>query len=352
MAVLVPAHNEELQISDTVRNIQEQLRNGDRLVVVADNCNDMTSMNARDAGAEVVERFDALHRGKGYALDAGVRYLAEAPPEIVVIVDADCWLEPGALDELTRMCAATNRPLQSRYLMIAPPVAAINLAVSEFAFLLKNRIRLLGLTRLGLPVQLTGSGMAFPWSVIREAELAHGNLVEDMKLGLDLARAGHAPLFCDTAVIRSRFPYSIKGLGTQVSRWDAGRLRLMRSLLSALLDTGTFRNSGYLALVLDALVPPLTLLAALLFAMLLLTGILAATEAAMVPFLVSTLSVTLFGTALANAWWVHGKRVLPPHALIELPKYAIGKIKRYPGYMLNSRRSVWIRTDRDRPTET
>ena len=45
-------------------------------------------------------------------------------------------------------------------------------AISALAFLVKNQVRPRGLARLGLPCLLTGTGMAFPWAVIRGAPLA------------------------------------------------------------------------------------------------------------------------------------------------------------------------------------
>src|SRR5689334_13809102 len=43
IAVLVPAHDEETGIAATLLSIQAQLRPGDHLVVVADNCQDKTA---------------------------------------------------------------------------------------------------------------------------------------------------------------------------------------------------------------------------------------------------------------------------------------------------------------------
>jgi cellulose synthase/poly-beta-1,6-N-acetylglucosamine synthase-like glycosyltransferase len=90
IAVLVPAHNEAAGIGATLRSIRAQLQHGDRVLVVADNCIDDTAAAASAAGAETIERHDPARRGKGYALDFGVRYLTLAPPEVVIIVDADC----------------------------------------------------------------------------------------------------------------------------------------------------------------------------------------------------------------------------------------------------------------------
>ena len=55
VAVLIPAHNERGGIATTVRAVQNDLRAGDRLLVVADNCTDDTAAEARQAGAEVIE---------------------------------------------------------------------------------------------------------------------------------------------------------------------------------------------------------------------------------------------------------------------------------------------------------
>src|SRR5262245_25077477 len=61
-AVLIPAHNEEAGIATTIRNVLEQTVPSDRVLVVADNCDDRTAQVAREAGAEVVERADAERR--------------------------------------------------------------------------------------------------------------------------------------------------------------------------------------------------------------------------------------------------------------------------------------------------
>src|SRR4051794_30113861 len=62
-AVLIPAHNEEEGLAATLENVRGQLRPSDRLVVIADNCNDNTAAVARAGGAEVVVRQDGDRRG-------------------------------------------------------------------------------------------------------------------------------------------------------------------------------------------------------------------------------------------------------------------------------------------------
>jgi len=225
VAVLIPAHNESAGIRATLDDIRAQIGSSDRLLVVADNCTDRTAVVAAAAGAEVVERHDLTRIGKGYALDHGLQHLRAEPPQIVVFVDADCRLLPGAIERLALASSVTGRPVQALYLMTSPDHGTINYRVAEFAWRARNWIRPLGLSSLGLPCRLTGAGMAFPWDVIRSVELASAEIAEDQKLGPDLTLAGHAPLFCPSAVVTSQFPTSAEGAKTQRQRWEHGPSR-------------------------------------------------------------------------------------------------------------------------------
>ncbi len=347
LAVLVPAHDEALGIGATVHGLRAQLAAGDRLVVVADNCSDDTAALARAAGAEVVERHDPLRRGKGYALDFGVRELEAAPPELVVIVDADCRLGKGALDRLARRCGASGRPVQALYLMRAPAGAGLKLRIAEFAWAVKNYLRPLGYARLGLPCQLMGAGMAFPWATLRDAELASGHIVEDLKLGLDLARAGQAPLFCADALVTSVFPSSEEGARSQRTRWEHGHLGMIvgagpRLLLAALLRL----DWRLAALVLDLCVPPLALLTLAVLAALALAGALFAAGGGALPLMLAAAACALLGAAVLLGWAGCGRHIVSFGDLVRAPLYALAKVPLYLRFVC--RRQVdWVRSRRD-----
>lgn len=346
VAVIVPAHDEAADIGDTVSALRTQLRAGDRLVVVADNCSDDTARLGEQAGAEVIVRTDPDRRGKGFALDFGVRHLAAAPPEVVIIVDADCRLSAGAVDHLAA-AASQGRPAQALYLMSAPDNADIRLRVAELAFLVKNQVRPAGLQRLGFGCQLTGSGMAFPWPIIRDANLAHGSLVEDMRLGVDLALAGTPARFCPEARIDSHFPQTSTGIASQRSRWEEGHLGMMAMALKLL--PRARRNPGALALVLDILVPPLTLLLLLAAAALAVTAILTVALALPGPaFWLAVANSLLLGAASFAAWYAFGRTVLPARSILGVLPYMLGKVGFYRAFAGGKRSAGWIRTDRKR----
>jgi glycosyltransferase involved in cell wall biosynthesis len=347
LVVLIPAHNEAAMISDTLASIRPQLKGGDRIVVVADNCTDDTATIAAAQGAQAVRRDDLERRGKGFALDYGVRHLESDPPDVVVIVDADCRLAEGCLDRLARQCVRTQRPAQGTYLMQAGPAPSLKLKIAQFAWLIKNRVRPLGLDRLGLPCLLTGSGMAFPWSLIQSAELASGHIVEDMKLGLDLARAGAAPLYCPDALILSEFARGAAGADAQRTRWEHGHLVVILAEVPRLLWNGIRHlRLGSLVLAAEVAVPPLALLAA----MVAVSGIVSVGALIFADdrsaVVLSAAAAALLLAAVMLGWWRFGRGIVSMSELSYAAFYALAKLPVYWKFLV-ARQTAWVRSHRE-----
>lgn len=347
LAVLVPAHNESGGITATLDSLRPQLAPGDRILVVADNCSDDTAAVAARGGAEVRERFHATERGKGFALDFGVRCLADDPPEVVIIVDADCIVAPGALERVAREARQHGVPVQALYLMHAPAGSGLMKKVAEFAWLVKNQVRPLGFHRLGLPCQLMGTGMAFDWATLSTASLANGHIVEDMKLGIDLALAGKAPRFCPEALVWSSFPSSDAGTESQRTRWEHGHLSMILSGVPPLLGKGLLQGRPrLLAMALDMSVPPLALLAMTVMAGFGLAALLALLAAAWLPLLLATVLGLAFAMAVLLGWWRFGRATLSAGNLLLAVWYVVRKVPLYLKFLVN-RQVEWVRSKRD-----
>jgi cellulose synthase/poly-beta-1,6-N-acetylglucosamine synthase-like glycosyltransferase len=345
-AILVPAHDEEAGLGRTIQTLLPQLAPGDRVVVIADNCTDRTADVARSFGVSVLERTDPMHRGKGFALDHGIRWLQQSPPEVVVIVDADCVVEDGALDRLLRQTAATGFPVQAAYLMDLPPRPGHRDRISAFAFKYKNVIRPLGLWRLGLPCLLTGTGMAFPWSQIQGAVLAHGNIVEDMQLGIDLALAGWPPQFCPQSRVHGELPSGKKASTTQRTRWDHGHMRTLVGQVPRMLAAACRQQRLHLlGLALELSVPPLALLFLLWAAA--LAGLLGGWSAggSALPALVLAAGGGAVFLSILAAWARFGRECLPLRSLLAVPFYVLWKMPIYIAFLLRPQ-WTWIRTER------
>lgn len=347
LAILIPAHNESLLITETLRSIKPQLISPDRLVVVADNCTDDTAALANAGGAEVIVRTNLAQRGKGFALDFGVHHLALDAPEIVIIIDADCVVAPNTIDQLARACDLFSRPIQAMYVMRARPGASVRMRIAEFAWVIKNLVRPAGLRRLGLPCHLMGSGMAFPWCRIRSANLATGDIVEDLKLGIELARAGAAPLYCPAALVTSEFPLSTEGVKGQRTRWEHGHLGvILHEAPRLFLDSLSRLDRSLLALALDLTVPPLALLTMLLIAVWIASCLIFLVAKVAFPFAITSIAIGLLTFSIVISWARYGRHIISFRQLLYVAVYAFLKLPLYAKFLV-TRQTAWIRSKRD-----
>jgi len=321
-------------------------------VVVADNCSDDTAAQAREFDVTVVERTHATERGKGYALDFGVRALERLAletgqaPDVVIILDADCTLGARLLPRIAAVAHATGRPVQATYLMSAAN-EGLKARVAEFAMRVKNLVRPRGMHQVGLPCGLYGTGMAFPWEVAVQAPLASGHLAEDMQLGVRLAQLGAPPLLCEDALVTSVFAKSSEGEASQRTRWEHGHLAMLVGEGPRLLWQSMRPGRGaQLLQVMDMLVPPLALLGMLLAGWTLVQLLLALLLGWTAPLAVSLLGLggLLLAIALAQHRWAAD--ILTLGELARAPLILLAKVPLYLRFIVK-RQVDWVRTKRD-----
>jgi len=347
VAILVPAHNESIHILPTLQSLKGQLQHSDRLLVIADNCTDDTAIVARFAGADVLERQHATLCGKGYALAFGVDALRSVPPDVVIVVDADCVASEDGIRRLAQRCIHTKCPVQMLDLMVAPAGAGLRTRMLEFAWRMKNKVRPLGTSRLGSACHLMGTGMALPWDLAATALLATGHIAEDMKLGVDMAIAGRPCQFLAEARVISEFPRDATVARAQKARWEHGHLQTLTQELPRLVTSFVCRpRAATLVLVMDLVIPPL----ALYFMCVVLSWPLVLLAYWMHPAfalaaLVSTSTAAALGLAVALAWLNHARDLLCLRELLSVPLYAVWKLPVYVAYILKCK-SGWTRTAR------
>lgn len=352
LAVLMPAHNEALGISITLNSILSQVSDRKSIVVVADNCTDETAKIARSFGVTVLERYDATHRGKGYALDFGLKFLAKNPPDVVVMIDADCTITPNTISTLAQKAIAHQQPIQALYLMETPSQPLPKDCISALAFLVRNQVRPQGLAQLGFPCLLTGTGMAFPWSVIAKVTLASGNIVEDMQLGIDLAIAGTAPRLCTEAQVIGLLPQQERAAKTQRMRWEQGHLQTISSQLPRLLTAFVQQKRlDLLVMALDLSVPPMALLVMVLTATLLMSVAAGLLGLSWYPAQLLGVSEVLLVCTIIAVWAKYGRSVISLKQLMSVPLYILWKL---PVYFAIAKRpqQEWVRTERDAVIQT
>jgi cellulose synthase/poly-beta-1,6-N-acetylglucosamine synthase-like glycosyltransferase len=354
IAVLVPAHNEELTIAGTVSAIRAQLAPTDRIIVIADNCTDATARLATTAGAEVVERCDPLRRGKAYAIRRGLEYVRLQRPDVLILIDADTRPQPNSIHALAVQAVRSNRPSQAIY-VLEPPARLKNQDIlSHFAMLLKNRIRPRGLARLRLPCHITGSGIALPCHLTDRLSTIKNHLVEDMQFGVALAIDGTPAQLCEAATITGELPDLHRAAFTQRRRWEHGHLATIIECAPRLVCHAILRRRlTLLALALDLSIPPLSLLC-IAWLTVALGSCLAAIflpSLMLAPFVITLAAGTSLFVAIILAWLFDGRRSVPLVALISVPFYVCWKVPLYLGFVF-SRQQAWVRTARTHPLKS
>ncbi len=346
--ILIPAHNESEVIAHTLTTLLQQKVPADSIIVVADNCTDDTAAIARKLNVVVLERFNDKLRGKGFALDYGITYLKnQSQTDVLIILDADCEINNTSIHLLLSLCLTENRPIQALYLMRNHREHSLKQRIAGFAWLVKNKIRPIAVNKLGIPVTLTGSGMAFPWPVISTISIAHGNIVEDMQLGIDCTLKGFAPVFCEQAVVYSDFPEQLEAEKSQRTRWEHGHLSTIIQQVPKLIKQAIMQKDWcLLGLALDIGVPPLALLIMLAFTGTLLLAVVAFMTQSYFAFFVLLFSFLFFTLMLLMTWWKSGRDYLSFKELHSIIQYIFSKIYIYLTFIFK-RQTSWIRTTRD-----
>ena len=346
VTIVMPAHDEAAIIGDIIALLMPALDGWASLLVVADNCVDATAEIARAAGASVIERSSTMDRGKGFALAFAQQHLRSDPPDVVIILDADCGSDRPSLQRLAGSANALGRPCQTVNLIRPDRNASPLVQLSSFAFMLKNLVRQRGLQRLARRVHLTGTGMALPWSLFDEAPLATASIVEDVELGLKMERLGYPPQLVSDATVWSD-PSSASGTLVQRTRWEGGYLSMATKQAPRAFARAIGQANGRaLAAALDLAVPPLTLLVLIDAAVLMIA--VALTLIASAPWWPVVLHVGVSLAALAVillAWLREGRAFIGAGALLKTPLYILWKIPLYLGV---ARRGPgeWLRTGR------
>lgn len=344
--IVIPAHDEEAVIARTVAELKREAGDEFGIVVVADNCGDGTSDAARSGGAEVVIRNDPDRRGKGFALAAARDHLRRAPPDVVIVIDADCRIDGGSLRALAQAAGGTARACQAVNLLTPDLDAPALVQISTFAFVIKNLIRQRGLQRLARRAHLTGTGMALPWSIFAAADLGGSNIVEDLALGLELAERAAAPLLIERATVWSP-PASQAGTLVQRRRWEGGflatALRTAPRALARSMARGDVRG---LFAALDLCIPPLALLFVLNGIAFAAALVAVAFGAALWPVLMQIVVGLLAVLLVVLAWAREGRRFASGSTLMRLPLYVLWKIPMYLGLVRRGAPKEWLRTGR------
>lgn len=227
-AIIISARNEETVIGQLIESIMNQNYPADKLdtFVIADNCTDATAQVARDAGANVFERFNTELVGKGYALDWLFDIIrkdyADRQYDGYLVFDADNLLDPNFVLEM-------NKTFSHGYRVVTSYRNSKNFgsnwvaAGSSLWFLREARFLNNARMELGTSCAISGTGFLIHADIIeRNGGWIHHLLTEDIEFTVDSVIQGEKIGYCGTAVLYDEQPTLFKQFYVQRLRWAKG----------------------------------------------------------------------------------------------------------------------------------
>ncbi len=277
MAVIIPAHNEQASIVKTIHAVtaSDYPKNMLQVIVIADNCHDNTALVARQSGALAFSRTDTEQRGKGQAIDWLLKsqHNLLGQFEALTFIDADAVPEPDMCRELSATLAVPGVFVAQGFSGVGNSRQNWRTALTAAAFNVFNHLRMAGNSVLCGSAMLKGLGMAFRTELLLNTGWPAHSVVEDLEFSILLARRKVKIHYNPEAIITSELAASRTQADSQRSRWEGGRLHLAAQQLPGLVRELLTGHWNRLHLVLDLVVPPLSMLVLCLGGWTLLAGV-------------------------------------------------------------------------------
>lgn len=244
VTAVIPAHNEEIGIAQTIDSLRRQTQPPDRILVAADNCTDGTVAIAGALGVDVLQTRENAARKAG-ALNQALAVVLPTmlPHDLVLMMDADSQLGPDFIEQGKRYFEKFSRRggISGSYVAAEHPSGVGLLQRIEYTQGLRTVHR-----RAGKIHVLAGAATMFTVEALRTVAGLRGStlipgvrgqiyhessLTEDYELTIAMKRAGYDPRCApDCRLVTDIMP--------TWSDWMTQRLRWQRGTLETLMAYG------------------------------------------------------------------------------------------------------------------
>lgn len=239
MAV-ISARNEERVIQALLDSILKQDYPAEYIdiYVIADNCTDRTAAISRAMGAYVYERYDAVHVGKGYALEWFFDMMLTRYPDkydAFCVFDADNVVDPQFFSAMNAKLCNGEEIVQGYRDMKNPTDNWISLSYS-FHYWSNNLLYHLPRYNLGLSPLINGTGFMVSMNILKELGGWHTKtMTEDIEFSIINIARGHKIGWATDAVVYDEQPLKFKQSYKQRMRWSVGHLQCFLSYFPQLI---------------------------------------------------------------------------------------------------------------------
>lgn len=227
---IVPAHNEELVIEDTLVGLSKQNYSKElySCVCIADNCKDNTvSIIQKKTEVELFENYSTEldPRGKPHAiaayLESGNKIWKEY--DYVVFIDADNYVDPNFLTEMnSQLVSSPNLTVIQGYLGSKNVFSSIVSTGYAAVYYITNRAVQYAKSRLNWNASIGGTGFVLSTDYLVTNGWNPRSYTEDFELQVELAIKGEHSTWNHFAKVYDEKPNDMKSSYFQRKRWAQG----------------------------------------------------------------------------------------------------------------------------------
>jgi cellulose synthase/poly-beta-1,6-N-acetylglucosamine synthase-like glycosyltransferase len=344
VVVLVPAHNEEEAIEETLESLHNQTRPVDRIIVVCDNCTDRTEEIIEPLDCETFRSKDNTQKKAGALNQALVSLYQELEDhDKVLVMDADSILDEQFVQVACDLLAQDPQvgAVSAAYIGKKKPGFLPMMQRIEYAHERRRVAR-----KMAHVTCLSGTAVVFNMGALRHLLSERGKLVpgqvnkpeaylsvsltEDFEITLALKVLGYKLLSPKGCISHTDVMPTVKMLWSQRLRWQRGTLETLRLYGFNRLTYRLYLTQIYTYLM--SLATPFMIALWLLSLFVLHTGLqfswwillllpLSAVEQVITTYRLREWKASFFATSILTLWvYDNIKSVIYWHALIKLIK--------------------------------
>jgi len=223
VSIIIPAFNEEKSMARTIESItaSDYPKDKFQIIVVDDGSKDKTLEIARRYKSKLVEVYTKENGGKGTALNFALR---KCKGDIIFTMDADTFVAPHSVKEMTRYFKNPNVMSVSPSMLIYEPRGALQrIQQAEYLFGLFIRKAFCLVNAIHVT---PGAFSAYRKTFFdKYGGYDEGNITEDLEMSLRIQYKGYPIEYSPESPAYTIAPNKFKPLMIQRRRWYTGLMR-------------------------------------------------------------------------------------------------------------------------------
>lgn len=221
LAILIPAHNEEIVIAQTLQSLLRVSPSLD--IYLVDDC---SSDQTVKVAQKYIKNIYVLQKnsGKAQALNQGIKHFNLTSYKFILPIDADTQITPSFVD---RALAAFETDKKDKIVAVVGKIVGSDQSwVTSYRlweYEIGQAIHKKAQDKEGAVLVCSGCTTVFRTKIFKELQFSSDTLTEDMDLAFEIHRQRLGKIvYCPNAQAITQDPLTLKDFIKQIERWYTG----------------------------------------------------------------------------------------------------------------------------------